>query len=120
MLALIYSSTYFAGPNFFMRGYLAPAIGLWGYKYNNSRFNIQDIYAGVNLGFEVFLSSRFSIHGGLGLNFYRYGRDLGYDTTIADGDKAMISRIFCCNARFYEFRCHMGFESLFTQRCALS
>lgn len=71
------------GPNTFMRGYVAPAISLWGYKYDNSRYDTQDIHAGINLGFEVVLASRFSIHGGLGLGFYRYGWDSGYDTTIA-------------------------------------
>lgn len=73
------------GPNTFMRGYIAPAIGLWGYKYDNSRYNTQDIHAGLNLGFELVLASRFSIHGELGLGYYHYGWDFGYDTSIAGG-----------------------------------
>lgn len=74
-----------AGPNTYMRSYIAPAISYWGYSYSESRFNTQYIHAGVNLGFELVLASRFSVHGELGMGYYEYGYDYGYTTGISGG-----------------------------------
>lgn len=74
-----------AGPNTYMRSYIAPAISYWAYSYSESRFNTQYIHAGVNLGFELVLASRFSVHGELGMGYYEYGYDYGYTTGISGG-----------------------------------
>ncbi len=73
------------GPNTYMRSYIAPAISYWGYSYSDSRFNTQYIHAGVNLGFELVLASRFSVHGELGMGYYEYGYNYGYTTGISGG-----------------------------------
>lgn len=73
------------GPNTYMRSYIAPAISLWGYSYDQSRYNTQYIHAGANLGFELVLASRFSVHGELGIGYYEYGYNYGYTTGISGG-----------------------------------
>lgn len=73
------------GPNTYMRSYIAPAISLWGNRFSESRFNNQYVHAGVNLGFELVLASRFSVHGELGMGYYEYGYNYGYTTGISGG-----------------------------------
>jgi hypothetical protein len=72
------------GPNTFVRGYVAPAISLWVNDYS-SGYNTKNINAGVTLGFELVIASRFNIHGDLGLGYYQYGSGSSYYTAAAGG-----------------------------------
>lgn len=72
------------GPNTFVRGYVAPAISLWVNDYSWG-YNTKNINAGVSLGFELVIASRFNIHGDLGLGYYQAGSGASYYTTVAGG-----------------------------------